>query len=143
MTTLFVKTIKLSRENIYMDIQWNSPFLDIHHLIKISRGDKNRMLKYLDQFQALIPQRIKDLEEALQLEHRSQIQELLHQMLPQIHFFGIPKVLPSIEKIELEYQSIPMPEMNSMVLAIIRNLNQAIAEADKFTQKFFSDQTKG
>ena len=93
-----------------MEIQWNSPYLDVQNLVKISRGDKNRMLKYIHQFQALIPKRMIDLKEAIGLEDRNQVQELLHQMVPQIHFFGIPNVLEPIQKLELEFLNIPMYE---------------------------------
>jgi len=44
-----------------MDINWNPTYIDLQNLISISRGDKNRMLKYLNQFQELIPQRIENL----------------------------------------------------------------------------------
>jgi hypothetical protein len=34
-----------------MDIDWNVTFIDPEYLLKIARGDKNRVFKYLSQFQ--------------------------------------------------------------------------------------------
>ncbi len=50
-----------------MDIKWNTAVVNPQKLINISRGDKNRMLKYLYQFQALIPVRMEALKVSLNL----------------------------------------------------------------------------
>ena len=72
-----------------MDIHWNTTIVNPQELINISRGDKNRMLKYLYQFQTLIPARIEALKESLKAEDRKKVRQLLHQMTPQLQFFGI------------------------------------------------------
>ena len=67
-----------------MDIDWNTTYINPQNLISISRGDKTRMLKYLNQFQELIPQRIESLKNSLEAEDRKMIRQILHQMSPQL-----------------------------------------------------------
>jgi len=70
-----------------MDIQWNATSINPDELIKLSRGDKAVIYKYLKQFQKLIPQRIESLEENLKVGDRKKVRQILHQMSPQLQFF--------------------------------------------------------
>jgi len=72
-----------------MDIQWHTTIINPKELIHIARGDNKIIYKYLLQFQQLIPQRIESLKESLKAEDRKMIRQLLHQMSPQLQFFGI------------------------------------------------------
>jgi len=120
-----------------MNIHWNTTIVNPQELINISRGDKNRMLKYLYQFQALIPVRIEALKESLKAEDRKMVRQILHQMTPQLQFFGIEDVVPSIKKLELEYATMPFEDLNSLVDNILSKLNLAIKDVDSILKDNF------
>ena len=113
-----------------MDVKWNPTYIDLQNLISISRGDKNQMLKYLHQFQELIPQRIVSLNHSLEAGDRKMIRQILHQMSPQLQFFGIPDVVQPIRRLEFEYLTMPLEDLKSLVHDILIKLDGAIQEID-------------
>lgn len=120
-----------------MNIIWNTTVVNPQELINISRGDKNRMLKYLYQFQTLIPQRIEALKESLETEDRKMVRQLLHQMSPQLQFFGIKDIVEPIRRLEHEYETIPFKDLNSLVNNILLKLNLAIKDVDSILKDNF------
>jgi HPt (histidine-containing phosphotransfer) domain-containing protein len=120
-----------------MYINWDTTYIDPQNLIAISRGDKNRMLKYLNQFQELIPQRIENLKEHLQTEDRKKIRQILHQMSPQLQFFGIPEVVDPIRALELEYETMPIEDLKSLVTDILIKLDHASKEVEQVLKNHF------
>lgn len=113
-----------------MDIEWNTKVINSQNLIEISRGDPKRLLKYLQQFQDLIPKRIIRLKESLKAEDRTMIRKLLHQMSPQLQFFGIPGIKIVVRRLELEYETIPLETLNGLVQNTLRTLEEACKEVD-------------
>nr|WP_321247101.1 hypothetical protein [uncultured Psychroserpens sp.] len=107
-------------------MHWNTKTINPQDLIKISRGDDKVIHKYLLQFQELIPQRINSLKEYLKVEDRKQVRQLLHQMSPQIQFFGIMDLIKPIRRLELDYDTMPIEELNTLVEAVIIKLNLAL-----------------
>ncbi|KAA3639748.1 MAG: hypothetical protein DWQ02_03185 [Bacteroidetes bacterium] len=119
-----------------MDINWQTSYIDPENLIAISRGDDNRMIKYLRQFQELIPERIERLQECLVAEDRKMVRQTLHQMSPQLEFFGVPEVIPPIRRLEYEYETIPLEELKSLVKKILVQLDGACEEVKMILNKF-------
>ena len=113
-----------------MDIKWNTTYIDPQNLISISRGDKNQMLKYLNQFQELIPKRIESLKSSLTAEDRKMTRQILHQMSPQLQFFGIPDVIQPIRRLEFEYKTMPLEDLKALVNDILIKLDAAIREIE-------------
>jgi len=103
-------------------------YIDSTQLVQIARGDKERMLKYLTQFEELIPQRIEHLKERLAEEDRRSVRQILHQMSPQLQFFGIPDVVEPIQNLATQYETIPISELHELVLFIIHQLEHAMEE---------------
>lgn len=120
-----------------MEINWNTTYIDPQNLINISRGDQNRMLKYLNQFQELIPARIESLKESLQAEDRKTTRQILHQMSPQLQFFGIPGVIEPIRRLEHEYRTMPMEDLKSLVDDILNKLDGASSEVALVLNNYF------
>lgn len=120
-----------------MDLIWNTTIVKPHELITISRGDKNRMLKYLYQFQALIPLRIVALKESLEENDRIKVRQLLHQMKPQIQFFGIDEVVQPINTLELEYAAMPMEELTELINNVVFKLKLALKDVDSILNENF------
>lgn len=120
-----------------MDILWNTTIINPQELINISRGDKKIILKYLVQFQELIPQRLKSLEESLNSQDRKQIRQLLHQMSPQLQFFGIKDVENPIRRLEHEYKTMPIMDLVELVDNVLLKLNLAIKDVDSILKDNF------
>ena len=120
-----------------MDIIWNTTVVNPQELIKISRGDKNRMLKYLYQFQTLIPVRIESLKESLKTGDRKMVRQLLHQMSPQLQFFGIKEVVKPIRRLEHEYETMPITDLTELVDKILIKLDLAIKDVDSILKDNF------
>ncbi len=121
-----------------MEIVWNTKTINPENLIKISRGDPNRMLKYLNQFKELIPQRIETLKGNMEAENRKMTRQTLHQMSPQLQFFGIPGIIQPIKRLEEEYETIPLTELKEMVREILSILEQACQEVDMIINEHFN-----
>jgi HPt (histidine-containing phosphotransfer) domain-containing protein len=120
-----------------MDINWNTTYIDLQNLINISRGDKTRMLKYLNQFLELIPPRIESLKVSLEAEDRKMTRQILHQMSPQLQFFGIPDVVEPIRRLELEYETMPLEDLKTLVNDILMKLDGAKMEVEKILKNNF------
>lgn len=102
--------------------------IDLSNVETISRGDDERILKYLNQFNHLIPERLVQLQKAVDAQDRPKIRRIVHQMSPQIQFFGISNILPTIQKLELEYESIVFEDLKAQVAQIINTLENSLAE---------------
>jgi HPt (histidine-containing phosphotransfer) domain-containing protein len=120
-----------------MEIQWNSAYIDLKNLINLSRGDKDRMLKYLNQFQDLIPSRVESLKNSLEVEDRKMVRQILHQMSPQLQFFGIPEVVIPIRRLEHEYKTIPIENLKMLVNDILIKLDHANKEVALVLKNYY------
>ena len=109
--------------------------INLENLLAIARSSKEKMYIYLKQFSVLIRERSEKLRESLLSENRTAIRKILHNMSPQIQFFGVPGVVESIKKLELEYQSMPMPELKQLVEDILKKLNIALKEVEEIIKK--------
>tara|TARA_R110001632_G_scaffold35346_3_gene89234 strand:+ start:606 stop:968 length:363 start_codon:yes stop_codon:yes gene_type:complete len=120
-----------------MDIQWNTTVIDPKELIQISRGNNTVIHKYLLQFQKLIPERIESLKVSLEAQDRKQVRQILHQMSPQLQFFGIPNIVVPIRRLEHEYKTIPITDLNELVHSILSKLHMALSDVEKVIKENF------
>ncbi len=120
-----------------MEIEWATTIINPKELIHISRGDRKVIYKYLTQFKVLIPQRIESLEKSLEAGDRKTVRQLLHQMSPQLQFFGIKNIVSPIRRLEHEYETIPIEELNTLVDEILIKLNLAIKDVDLTLEENF------
>lgn len=120
-----------------MEIDWEMSHINLDNLETISRGDSVRMLKYLEQFKTLIPKRLNQLVLALDTQDRMMIRQILHKMSPQLQFFGIRDVSTPIQRMEFEYESMPINELVTLVNGIITKLDNAVAEVSKLIDSNF------
>ena len=121
-----------------MEIEWNTNYIDPQNLINISKGDQARMERYLRQFMELIPIRVADLKKHLREDNRKMIRQTLHQMSPQLQFFGIPDVVMPIRRLEFEYQTMPHKDLENLVNKILQKLGGACGEVDCIIRSNFS-----
>lgn len=122
-----------------MDLKWNADYIDLNNLKTISRGDPEKALKYLNQFMDLIPQRIEHLKERLNAEDRKMTRQILHQMSPQLQFFGIPDVVEPIRRLEHEYETMPIDDLKSLVQEILLKLDGATKEIESVIKNSFGN----
>lgn len=121
-----------------MEIKWNTNYIDPQNLINISRGDHARMERYLRQFMELIPARVADLKNHLNEDNRKMIRQTLHQMSPQLQFFGIPDVVLPIRRLEFEYQTMPFKDLETLINVILEKLDGACEEVELIIRNNFS-----
>ena len=120
-----------------MDIKWNTAIINPQELIHFSRGDNDIIYKYLHQFKELIPPRIKGLEESLKTIDRKKLRQVLHQMSPQLQFFGISDLVQPIRRLGLEYEIMPLHDLISLVNNVINKLKMALKEVDLVLEENF------
>lgn len=120
-----------------MEVNWGTTYIDPTSLIAISRGDKTQMLKYLHQFQKLIPQRIASLKISLKAGDRKMTRQILHQMSPQLQFFGIPGVVDLIQTLELKYETMLIEDLKLLVNDILIKLDYASKEVEQVLKNHF------
>jgi len=121
-----------------MDTKMGSySFIDLHNVKTICRGDKAKILKYLNQFKELIPERMIFLKLSLKNGDRIMIRQILHKMSPQLQFFGVKDIITPIQRMEFEYQTMPINELEQLVNDIIIKLEQAVTEVSKIIDSNF------
>ena len=120
-----------------MNIDWNTTHIDLQNLINISGGDQQKILNYLNQFQELIPPKVEKLKAGIQAENRLVVRKILHQVSPQLHFFGVPDVVDPIRRLELEYESIPIQDLRLLVKDVVMKLQRAIEEINLILETNF------
>ena len=98
-----------------MEINWQAKYIDPQNLIEVSHGDKGRLLKYLNRFQELIPKRIEKLQQSLEAKDRKMIRQTVHQMSPQLQFFGIRNTETFVRRLEFEYETMSFEQLNLLV----------------------------
>ena len=112
--------------------------LDLSNLERISRGDQSSYLKYLRQFKELIPERVDQLKKMIQDGDRKGIRHYLHKMSPQLEFFGIHEAVNLKHRLELEYNSLPQHELDSMLDQLMSKIDQSQVEIDQVIAKTLS-----
>lgn len=120
-----------------MEVNWNVTYIDPQNLLNITRSDKSRMLKYLNQFLELIPSRVESLKNSMKIEDRKMIRQILHQMSPQLQFFGIPGVVIAIRRLEHEYETISIQELNTIINDMLVKLEGAMKDIEKVLKNNF------
>ena len=114
-----------------MEIEWNRDVLDLRKLQVVTRGDTDKLKQYLMQFRELIPTRISLLKRYLQEEDRKMIRQTVHQVSPQLHYFGLREVAPLIERVESAYTTMSMDELKRTVESLIDKMETAEKEVGR------------
>jgi HPt (histidine-containing phosphotransfer) domain-containing protein len=105
-----------------MNITWKGKYIDPQYLIEVSHGDERKLLKYLNRFQELIPKRIEKLQQSLEAEDRKMIRQTVHQMSPQLQFFGVLDTESIVRRLEFEYETIPFDQLRLLVADLLDKL---------------------
>jgi HPt (histidine-containing phosphotransfer) domain-containing protein len=105
-----------------MNIKWNARYIDPQYLIEVSHGDERRLLKYLNRFQELIPKRIETLRKSMEAGDRKMIRQTVHQMSPQLQFFGVLDVETIVRRLEIEYETMPFEQLKLLVNDLLDKL---------------------
>jgi len=113
---------------------FNTQYINLQNLIAHSRGNQEKFEQYLRQFVELLPKRLDALAENAKSENRKLMRQQLHQMSPQLEFFGVPEVVPIIKRLELEYELIDISEYKNLVNKITDQIRLACDEASTILQ---------
>ncbi|MFT7296504.1 MAG: HPt (histidine-containing phosphotransfer) domain-containing protein [Flavobacteriales bacterium] len=135
-----LKTLETSPKKVRlkpMKNEWNTIIIDPTQLIKIAREDQKVLLKYLRQFQELIPPRTTSLQESLQAEDRIKVRQHVHKMSPQLQFFGLQGIKEPINRLEAEHKEMPLQEMTHLVNELIQKIDQAMEEVNAIINHHF------
>jgi HPt (histidine-containing phosphotransfer) domain-containing protein len=124
-------------ENLIQIMEGEMTCIDLSHLQAVSRGDSAVVLRYLHQFQQLIPDRAQQLRDALERGDRQQIRHVIHKMSPQLQFFGVPDILTPIRRLESDYAVMPLPELERLVTHILTKLEVALTEVTRLIDSRF------
>lgn len=111
-----------------MKQDWNTQYISPQNLIQVSRGKDKVAIKYLKQFLELIPSRTTLLRQSLAKKDRESVRKILHQISPQLQFFGIPDVVPQAREIINEYQTMDWDDLEDNTESIIGILHAATKE---------------
>ena len=103
------------------------PPIDLSQVEAIARGNPARVQRYLGQFLELVPPRMAALQQHRTRRDRRQIRQTLHSMRPQLAFFGVPGITAPIDRLELEYDTMPWPELEALLDDIMPRLKAACA----------------
>lgn len=105
-------------------------YIDLKNVLAISRGNEQKVHRYLNQFCTLIPERLEKLQVAMNIENRVAIRQILHTMSPQLQFFDVPDVVPVIRRLEFDYETMPIEELLQVTRSILSTLDSAVEEVE-------------
>ncbi len=118
-----------------MDIECNKEVLDLQKLSVVTRGNSEKLRQYLVQFRELIPARVALMRQYMESEDRRMIRQTVHQVSPQLHYFGIRGIAPLIERVEMEYPFMPMDELKRTVSVLIEKMEMAKQEVSRILDR--------
>ena len=111
-----------------MKSTFNPKYVNLDQVLRISRGDEKKRNTYLNQFLSLIPERIEILKAGMNDKDRIAVRKAVHNMGPQIQFFGISEMSSYITRVESEYETMSLAEMEEIVTKTIHILKHALEE---------------
>ena len=118
-----------------MNKKLNTKYINLDNVMAISKGSEEKVMSYLTQFTTLIPDRIERLQKEIASHNDQQIKRVLHNMSPQVQFFGLPKTIDAIKRVELEYDQLNFDEKKSIIFGIIGQLEDAVKEVNTILNK--------
>ena len=119
-----------------MELNWNKEVLDLEKLHVVTRGNPEKLKQYLLQFVELIPVRTGMLRKYLKEEDRNMMRQTVHQVSPQLHYFGLKDVAQVIQTVEQEYTSLPMEQLKTLVLDLIHKMETAEQEVSRILENY-------
>jgi HPt (histidine-containing phosphotransfer) domain-containing protein len=102
-------------------------YINLDTLHAICKGDKDKKLRYLNQFLEMIPLSIQKLKLDIEEEDRSKLLKEIHFMSPQLVFFGIDD-FSDLMKREKELELLPFDELKCQVLDGLNEIERALVE---------------
>ena len=126
-----------SNNNLSRDLLLNLTmnYLDLLEVRQIAQNDNEKLLRYLNQFNELVPKRVNNLKMALIAEDRLKVNQILHQMHPQLQFFGVPDITIQIHTIEESFETMNFETLKTLVHHIIHQLKHACLENKSMLNK--------
>lgn len=118
-----------------MNRNYEPTHLDLTQVKLICRGDEEKITAYLNQFLTLIPERLEKAKNGMKKKDRTQVRKVIHNMSPQIRFFGIPNVEKHISRLELECETMPLEDLQNIIKDISTKLQNALKEVNLILQQ--------
>lgn len=102
-------------------------YINLDTLHAICKGDKDKRLRYLNQFLKMIPLSIQKLRLDIEEEDRNKLLKEIHFMSPQLAFFGIDGFSDVLKK-EKVTERVSFDVLKSKILKEISNIEKALEE---------------
>ena len=64
-------------------------YIKLDNLDRLCKGDKNKRIKYLEQYLELIPSSVTRIELAMKQQDKTALAKEIHYIKPQLMFFGM------------------------------------------------------
>lgn len=102
--------------------------IDLSELNNLVGGDIIKFQKYLNQFVTIVSANIQKFEELTISEDRAQIKKIVHQIKPQLIFFGVPDIKLWITRLETEIMSWHADELAAFMQSFTQLLVASVDE---------------
>lgn len=109
--------------------------INLSRLVKLTKGDEIKMLKYLHQFLDLISPKVIALKVYLVNKNHKKTRELIHHIGPHLIFFGVPDVKEMLELIEEEIEFTLTKELQENIGKLLINIEKATEEINNIVVK--------
>ncbi len=126
-----MKSHNVASQNRIMPKEPKTKYVNLKNVLQITRGDSDKLFRYLIQFKILVSERLMELKSHIQQNNRAEIRQILHNMRPQLQFFEMSDVVPLITRLELEYDTISARELMKSGESIIFIIENALEEIEK------------
>ncbi|MEM6724864.1 MAG: hypothetical protein AAF598_12545 [Bacteroidota bacterium] len=119
-------------------LKWDTSVMDLSKLLEMGADRPGLVERYLRQFADIVPGRIEKLELESAQQNRKAVRQIVHQMKPQLLFFGLP--IPSGDFELLQDTSIPLSGdgLSQLVAKVIGLLQAALREINQLLQTHFT-----
>lgn len=116
------------KKNYFVVMNHQFHYIHLSQLDRLTQGRPNQRLSYLHQFLELLPKKIEVLAIRLQQKKRFEIKKIIHNISPQLIFFGVPNIQDLAKKIVMEYEFIAIEQLELIVNEIIFKTKKALEE---------------
>lgn len=120
-----------------MEISWNSERINLERLMAMGQDRHGLVERYLRQFLELVPQRVESLELAIAQKEFESARLIIHQMKPQLHFFGLPIQWAALENIPNLIESKKHEVLIDLFKELKTTLNNSVLEVESLIQTHF------
>lgn len=108
---------------------YHEKIVDLSYLINFTKGDKEKVNKYIGMFRSMAPEMLAAMKGHLAQQQYTELKQTAHALKPQLKYMGIIRSIETIAQIEtIAGELKDLHSLNNLVDVLERYIIEALAE---------------